>query len=1342
MPSYGYRDQQAINPQYLPPTYPNQYDSQQGQPQMAPHYDAAMAAYGYNRAAPSFSASAIASGVPPLPIFQGWNQDSMPLPPYTTPQAQTQAQAPTQYTGYNNTAFNSNAQQNTQYYAPTAQPSYQQQAPEVRPYEQGEQREGGFDDEITRATHTPSAGYGAPQYLENGGNSSGGTGYTDSAQRAVYSKPRDYTPGMQEAILYENVPQLISLPANSYSFPPRDSSQSRSQQTGSYPPYVPQSGTGYEELPKPGSYKQSQNGWSHNGAHGSVDADAGSSIPLDNLTNGYQQPSKRKFPSVSGNIDDQLAGQSNRSRTLGKAGFTSTPGNVVSQVAGRTNGQANGHRAGLPVISKDVDNPQSEQRNGIESSSKSTVAANFGDISRVAEIRKKAQGAILNLWPYDVRYQTYIDEGFSEEVIGSLFDELKMSRNPPANITTNSSGKMGNSSPQKENEPEDRNQKENRALEENNVQLAAKPAALTEKEKALQSKLEALRKSREERAQRAAAKIVNKPQPQPPLPTTVPTSPADPPKYTPPTITTTTQSAPLLTSVSPLLSKTQPQSKKIDASSTSSTMVMQQQTSIIPGLFLASPAAANTPTATPTTAPSTMPPLNDRSVRKRPVAADFDKPIPTAAPYKRPFGQSRVDHTLVIDVSDEEEEEEEEDVAMDLESQADQDSPVMPTTNMAAQRSSSFPNPSLTTRQHITPSPNLSAKNTPPASGAAVNYTAGVQDLGRVENELKELKKKIADAERRQKAKQNVNARQPAPINPGPSKVDALVNTQKKAEIADTKIALEQQRVFNAKADESAKAEEVKKIETEQKRLRRAKIAADLPRVDAAVFESRSKLEQIRAQLAEAEAEHQRELEGRRLLDEEMKRLGEEAEEHLQSEKDKLNQLNQQASASSEEPSHSSSTTTAGVEVFKTPQSDQDPPASSEVVMSPGLPEEPVTIDSGTQAVTNLSTGLGEVLSAAHTQVVSQGQAQTSVDHTIKQVDGLDVVAPAEEPTGSKGGISTDRALEAALQEAVRADTDAHANGEDDMDIDDFYAPDPSQLPSESVSEHMDKGTHSPEYSPELDRTIVKAPDREPDDYEPPEAAPPDTDMEEPYSPPFSPAPPQITDSVPAETSASTIPHVSETLLPKGTSATNLNDVQADVVEDGEISNTPEVDTAQAVANEVGRSKEKALDSVAVLPQVSQMVEVSSESCNKPDFYTPYESPLKRFAAYRFHPNFKQDIAGGLRSKTYSHKIQPNQEFCRWELSGGICNDATCEEQHFRDIALPDDAILTALGSPAEFTGEQRELFCAGLRAVLLDLRVRKIRDFEIIAAEIVAHRAKFLGDKSKVLATLEGTTI
>lgn len=41
-----------------------------------------------------------------------------------------------------------------------------------------------------------------------------------------------------------------------------------------------------------------------------------------------------------------------------------------------------------------------------------------------------------------------------------------------------------------------------------------------------------------------------------------------------------------------------------------------------------------------------------------------------------------------------------------------------------------------------------------------------------------------------------------------------------------------------------------------------------------------------------------------------------------------------------------------------------------------------------------------------------------------------------------------------------------------------------------------------------------------------------------------------------------------------------------------------------------------------------------------------------------------------------------------------------------------------------------------------MDLRVRKIRDFDIIASEIIAHRAKFLGDSSKVLAALEGTSL
>lgn len=70
-----------------------------------------------------------------------------------------------------------------------------------------------------------------------------------------------------------------------------------------------------------------------------------------------------------------------------------------------------------------------------------------------------------------------------------------------------------------------------------------------------------------------------------------------------------------------------------------------------------------------------------------------------------------------------------------------------------------------------------------------------------------------------------------------------------------------------------------------------------------------------------------------------------------------------------------------------------------------------------------------------------------------------------------------------------------------------------------------------------------------------------------------------------------------------------------------------------------------------------------------------------------------------------------------------------------------DDGIMAALGCPDEFTGDSREKFVAGLREVLLDLRLRKVNDFDAIASEIIAYRAKFLGDQSKILS-LEDITI
>jgi hypothetical protein len=82
--------------------------------------------------------------------------------------------------------------------------------------------------------------------------------------------------------------------------------------------------------------------------------------------------------------------------------------------------------------------------------------------------------------------------------------------------------------------------------------------------------------------------------------------------------------------------------------------------------------------------------------------------------------------------------------------------------------------------------------------------------------------------------------------------------------------------------------------------------------------------------------------------------------------------------------------------------------------------------------------------------------------------------------------------------------------------------------------------------------------------------------------------------------------------------------------------------------------------------------------------FTPYESPLKYFRDYRFHPNFEKEVPGGFKSITYSNNIIPEKELCRYELAGGVCNDTTCEFQHFKSMGLAGalDNLVTEQCSP------------------------------------------------------------
>jgi len=172
--------------------------------------------------------------------------------------------------------------------------------------------------------------------------------------------------------------------------------------------------------------------------------------------------------------------------------------------------------------------------------------------------------------------------------------------------------------------------------------------------------------------------------------------------------------------------------------------------------------------------------------------------------------------------------------------------------------------------------------------------------------------------------------------------------------------------------------------------------------------------------------------------------------------------------------------------------------------------------------------------------------------------------------------------------------------------------------------------------------------------------------------------------------------------------------------------------------------------------------------------FIPYHSPLALFRSYRFHPQFRDAIQGGLKSLTYSGKIDLEVEVCPFELDGQECpNGASCQYQHFQSMVargkrmpqspsdmltpgtLPplgsltrrsffpsDDQILVDLGRSDDFTGEQKARFVQGLKGELQKFRNEKVRDFNTIAFGIIDYRRRFLGDGSKVLSHLEGVSL
>jgi hypothetical protein len=334
----------------------------------------------------------------------------------------------------------------------------------------------------------------------------------------------------------------------------------------------------------------------------------------------------------------------------------------------------------------------------------------------------------------------------------------------------------------------------------------------------------------------------------------------------------------------------------------------------IPGLFMTSSSAPSNDASSNSNQDQTPPPPTQAhgiNRRKRPVAADFeDTPIPTTSSFKRPFGRSRVDRPLVIEVSDDETANGDDDSDMDLDDDDGADSDRQQKPMQSGQARGAIrdfpPLPDFPSKRRPVAwgSAPVSTMNTPPLSkDSPFSYSNGrgkssaKEDLKKKIEQIELVRKKIAELEQK-KSKPSSSRGQTPGTSPGRSvqavKKDQIQKLPEKKEAAAA--AAEIDRLIEdanrqANADKLAEAQEAdllnaqQEIEAEakaeaerQKQLRLAEIESGIPLIDAEVEKSRSKLEELRAETAKWEAAVREGLEGRRKLMEELERLG--AEEH------------------------------------------------------------------------------------------------------------------------------------------------------------------------------------------------------------------------------------------------------------------------------------------------------------------------------------------------------------------------------------------------------------------------------------------------------------------------------
>ncbi|EMD63687.1 hypothetical protein COCSADRAFT_37456 [Bipolaris sorokiniana ND90Pr] len=671
----------------------------------------------------------------------------------------------------------------------------------------------------------------------------------------------------------------------------------------------------------------------------------------------------------------------------------------------------------------------------------------------------------------------------------------------------------------------------------------------------------------------------------------------------------------------------------------------------IPGLFMSHTPVSNNTAPTPSQPSLSMPQKPPTSKNEASVSRE------STTPYTRPLGQStnthQEDDSMIIEVS----EDESNGSDMDID-----DEPPAP--------------PALPRKPGIPVRPAFPATPADNAPGSQTPSTlAREKELVDKEKQLvamrETLKRKLAEKRERDRLASSSAAAVSSPTTQKPS----------------TPVLPPQNRT---------PSKDPSTVVRDTARSRRAEIQSKLPTLDAEIASNTNRMAELAKELEQLTALNNKIARDKEQLTKELELLGVDTEgmshAELRAKKDEIErEQSPEPNASSQNADRASRSSMTASSLAIQPSLEPSSPKSSvpssqppsaqpfqKHAILPGLGQSISQAQHQYHAVTN-QTHLHQRL---ETMSNGNGAAQTAEDDYARASRSQSSVIASDRDMGEDFYSPTPPAEKDVAAQPASSNTDVASTP---AVAQPSAAPSPSEGEVEmSVSEGEDdeeEEEYEPEYDPEEHAAVGNASTEEPHDSQL-NVAPSITtsymsaEDEEAYEPPEA---DQDMADVPNETATSdSVPQARQTEADDGAMdiATSSDDSSDDSDSDEESESDSEADDIISGNNLAHQDNNVADDlapelqpqTISVVDNVQPAPTLDEEEESAP--FKPYQSPLRMFKSYRYHPSYSKDVSGGFMSLTFSHQIDPEKPFCQYESAGGACNDPECPDQHFRDATI------------------------------------------------------------------------